>query len=370
MPPQTPRHVALLTTCLDVSGAERVLALLADGLAREGYRVSVVALQRRSGALRDLIHHPDVEVVDLGMQRPWDLGVIWRLRRWLATERVSVVYTFLFHAHIVGRLAARLAGIRHVLSSQQVANWGGPVRQRLERWTARWCERVVAVSAGVRDDLVDRLGLPAEQVTVIFNAIEVGSYVAKTDPFARTAATGLIVIGSASRLAREKNHEALLRGFKGALATTPQLRLKLAGGGPLKPHLQQVIHDEGLSDVVELLGPVNDMQSFYEQLDIYVQPSRTEGLPCAVIEAMAMQRPVIATDVPGNRDAVIDGVTGHLIAADSAEAWTRSLSDLPTASRAVALGRAGRLRAEQLFDASKMITDTVQLLNELQSRKS
>ena len=359
------RHIALLTTTLDVSGAERVLALLANGLAEAGYRVSVVALQRRSGHLARLIHRADIDVVDLGMRGPFDLRVVWRLRTWLRQAGVSVVYTFLPHAHIVGRLAGRLAGVSRVLSSQQVANWGSAWRQSLEAWTDRWCDRIVAVSDGVKDDLVHRMGVPAAHIAVIFNAIPVSAYESRRAPFTGTTA-GAAVFGSASRLAPEKDHASLIRGFAEAYRVNPRLRLRLAGTGPLAPALKQLIGDLHVGMAVEMLGQVTDIQAFYDSLDVYVQPSRTEGLPCAVIEAMAMERPVIATNVPGNRDAVVHGDTGWLIEPSSPSAWATALLDsVQDRTGAVARGRAGRQRTARLFDSAQMMAGTLQLLRDI-----
>jgi glycosyltransferase involved in cell wall biosynthesis len=360
---EPPPHVALLTTTLDVSGAERVLALVADGLARAGFRVSVVGLQRRSGALAALITDPAVHVTDVGLTGAWDAAVVTRLSRWLQAEQVSVLYTFLFHATVLGRLAGRRARVPVVLSSQQVAAWGGPLRFALERWTARWCDRIVAVSPSVRDDLVTRYRFPADRIRVIANAIDVSSFVPSRAAFDGAAG---VVIGSASRLAPEKDHETLIHGFALARAVRGDLQLQLAGSGPLEARLRALIADLKLENCAHMLGRVEAIRRFYNGLDVYVQPSRAEGLPCAVVEAMAMGRPVLATDVPGNRDVVVDGVTGRLIAAGSPVAWRDAIlaiaADPAAAQRS---GEAGRRRAAALFDAPSMIAATVALINEL-----
>lgn len=360
----SPPHIALLTTALDVSGAERVMALLADGLAARGFRVTVAGLQRRSGALGQIIRNPAVSIFDVELTGAFDWGAIGRLRRWLQAERVNVLYTFLPHAHILGRYAARRAGTPHIISSQQVANWGGFVMQSLDQWTARWCDTIVAVSDGVREDLVTRAGVPADRVRVIFNAIDVATYQPQTSPF--DLGGDRFVIGSASRLAPEKDHISLLRGMAIAVREIPELRLKLAGRGPLETHLRDEVARLGLNNYVELLGHVDDVRGFYDSLDVYVQPSRTEGLPCAVIEAMAMARPVIATDVPGNRDAVDPRATGWLIPARAPQAWVESLHQVRRdVSEARRRGLAGRRRAAELFDATPMVNETVRLLQEL-----
>jgi starch synthase (maltosyl-transferring) len=363
-------HVALLTTTLDVSGAEKVVALLADGLSREGYRVSVVGLQRRSGALRQIIHDRGVEVIDLGVSGPWDVAAIGRLRRWLVAERVSILYTFLFHAHVIGRYAAHQAGTPYVISSQQSTAWDGAVRRMLDRWTARWCDCVVAVSDSARRDLISTVGLPPDQVRVIVNAVDVTSFWPTTRPFERTQSAGHVAFGSASRLTIERDHESLLHGFAAAWRRAPHLRLRLAGAGPLRPRLENLARSEGVADVVTFLGQVDDVRAFYDELDVYVQPSRTEGLPCAVVEAMAMSRPVVATDVAGNRDAVAPGETGWLIPPGSSEAWTAGMLEAARdPSRAMNFGRSGRQRAEDLFDVRRMIRSTVELITELAARR-
>jgi glycosyltransferase involved in cell wall biosynthesis len=362
-------HIVLFTTTLDASGAERVVALLADGLSTLGYRVSVIALQRRSGALAKLIKQPNVRVQDFGASSYFDLGVASRLRRWLDAERVSVLYTFLFHAHVLGRYAGRHAGTPCVLSSQQTVAWGGRTRRMLERWTMRWCDCIVAVSKSVRDDLVEELAVPPDRVRVIANAIDVASFAPKTRPFDRSGSTEPITFGSASRLVVERDHESLVRGFALARRSMPQIRLRLAGTGPLLSRLESVARSEGVSNAVAFLGQVDDVREFHDGLDVYLQPSKAEGLPCAVVEAMAMRRPVVATDVPGNRDAVAAGTTGWLIPPGSPETWAAALIEAASDSpRAVAFGIAGRERAEALFDARLMIDSTVQLIEELRSR--
>jgi glycosyltransferase involved in cell wall biosynthesis len=359
----TPPHIALLTTTLDVSGAERVLALLADGLAEAGYRVSVIGLQRRSGALAAAIGDRRVTVDDLGLSNPFGLLGLPGFHRWLAREHVTVVYSFLFHAHLVGRLAARVAGVPLVLTSQQVAGWGGPFRRFLERRTARWSDEFIAVSASVRDDLISRLRVPAERVHVIPNAIRVADFTPADPPFAHAGDD--VVIGSACRLAPEKDHASLIRGFALLKKAHPRVRLKLAGSGALRPAIESLVHELGLEHDVELPGRLDDVRAFYQQLDVYVQPSRTEGLPCAVIEAMSMSRPVVATDVAGNRDAVVDGVTGVLVDPESPAAWCHALSALIRApERAREMGEAGRRRAVEAFDAQTMVERTRALIDD------
>jgi glycosyltransferase involved in cell wall biosynthesis len=364
------RHVAFVTTTLDVSGAERVIAHLADGMARTGARVSILALQGRSGALRKLVRESSVTVADVGMTGPLDLRAIGRLQRWLRTAHVDVVCTFLFHGHIVGRLAARWAGVPILISSQQVAQWGGPVRRLLERWTGRWCDAMIAVSQGVRDDLVTHYGVPSSRIHVIYNAIDVEAFRPSRAPF---GTHGTVVFGSASRFAPEKDHASLIRGFAAARAARPelQLELRLAGSGPLESRLRRLATAFGPSSGISFVGQIRDVRRFYDALDVYVQSSWTEGLPCAVIEAMAMARPVIATDVPGNREAVEAGVTGRLIPPGSPDAWRDAILEaVDDPPRAKAFGRAGQVLAADRFDAARMVADTIRLVDELCARRS
>lgn len=362
-----PIHVALFTTTFDVSGAERVLAHLALGLAARNYRVSILGLQRRSGALETLLHGTNVVFRSFDVRTQWDPRPLWKLRRFLRDEHVDVLYTFLFHPLVIGRIVGRWAGVPLVLSSQQTMEWERPHEVWLNRVTARWCDCVVAVSHNVQTYLEQKVHIPLEKLTTIYNCVDVAAFT--PDQPVLPDRPHVATIGFAARLVPEKDFETLLQAFARLAAERPGVRLRLAGDGPLRDKLQGSIASMGLSDRVELLGQVENMVAFHRSLDVYVQSSHIEGLPCAVLEAMSTARPVVATGVGGNADAVAEGVTGFLVPPRSPELMAErfaSLIDDPPLARA--MGDRGRERVLELFSAEGMVRNTEELIDRLRHR--
>lgn len=355
--------VVLLVTTFDIGGAERVYIELAKGLVRRGYRVVAAALQWRSGAVARELADTGVETVGLAMRGKMDAFVLLRLVRLLRRERANVLYTFLIHAHVIGRLAGLLARTPVILSSQQIMSWEARLSERLNRATARWCTAVVGVSGNVSRYLVDRVGIPAEKVVTIYNCVDVSAFEGRRTR--ETCAAGP-VIGSIARLNPEKDHTSLLHACAILRGRYLSLRLVLAGGGPERERLEQLAGSLGLDGAVEFLGHVDDVRPIHERLDVYVQSSHVEGLPVAVLEALAAGLPVVAARVGGNEEAVIDGVGGLLVPPRSPEAMAAAIARfLEDPALARQMGCAGRRHVESLFSAGAMVEATDQLMRRL-----
>jgi glycosyltransferase involved in cell wall biosynthesis len=358
----------LLITTFDIGGAERVYVDLANGLARRGYRVIAAALQTRSGDVARALAGSGVATVGLGMRGKFDAGVVPRLVRLLRRERVDVLYTFLIHAHLVGRIAGRLARTPVVLSSQQIMAWEGATIERLNRATARWCTAVVGVSQNVSRYLIDRVGIPSQKVVTFYNCVDVSAFCA---PRRAKAAGEPPILGSIARLNPEKDHTSLLRAFAMLRARHPGARLLLAGGGPERQRLERLAASLEIADAVDFLGHVDDVRSVHARLDVYVQSSHVEGMPVAVLEALAAGIPVVAARVGGNEEAVVDGVGGLLVPPGNPEALAAAVGRLveqPALARE--MGLAGRRHVQQLFGADAMADATDALMRRLLAQRA
>jgi glycosyltransferase involved in cell wall biosynthesis len=354
-------RVVFLTTVFDVGGAERVLVHTVKGLAERGWGVTVAGFERRSGQVADELRRLGVEVVDLGISRHLAFLAIPRLVALLRRERATVIYTFLIHAHLVGRVAARLAGTPVVLSSQQTLSWEGRFVEALNRWTARWCTRIVAVSRSVAAYMVDDVGVPASRVEMIPNCVDADHF---RMPFPDFHAP--IVIGSIARLSPEKDLPTLLRAFARIRAQAPAVRLILAGHGPERPTLERLVEELQLTDAVEFLGHVTDVRTVHARVHVVVLSSLVEGLPVAVLEAMAAGRPVVATAVGGNVEAVLDGRTGFLVAPRNPEALADAvLAIIGDPARALAMAECGQRHVDEHFTARAVAEKTHRMLLDL-----
>lgn len=355
--------VLLLINTFDIGGAERVYIEVARGLAERGFRVLAACLQSRSGAVAGELRGSGVQIVDLHMRGKHDALVLARLVRVLCRERVSVLYTFLIHSHILGRTAARLAHTPVVLSSQQIMGWEGALTEWLNRLTARWCSAVVGVSDNVTRYLVERVGIPRQKVVTIYNCVNVSRFGPRP---ARDPSPGAPVIGSIARLNPEKDHETLLRAFAILMRRYPSATLVLAGEGPERERLHAVARALGIEARVEFLGHVTDVRTVHARIDVYVQASHVEGLPVAVLEALAAGLPVVAARVGGNEEAVEDGVGGLLVPPRDPEAIAAAVTELlEDPARARRLGEHGQRHIERVFGVDATVDATVRLIDRL-----
>jgi len=368
--------ILYLISELDVGGAEKSLHHLATRLDPRFGRPTVACLWGR-GKVADWLHDAGIEVISLGARRACLPLAALRLRRLLMSGRFRLLHTFLFHANIAGRIAAIGTGVP-VVSSLRVTETDRPLRATIDRLT---CRRIVAetcVSHAVRRWAIDR-GLPAGKLVVIPNGVDVRAY--EAPPGRLRSELGLppnakiaLFVG---RLHRQKGPDVLLDAAAKLAPANPDLHFVLAGDGPMRGELQQMAQRSGLAPRVHLLGPREDVPSLLADAALLVVPSRWEGMPNVVLEAMAAGRPVVAVNVGGSAELVIDaGMPGQPSSASSsrptgmlvppenpqalAEAILRILSDEAFADQ---LGAAARERAASQFSIQRMVRLNEQLYN-------
>jgi glycosyltransferase involved in cell wall biosynthesis len=311
---------------------------------------------------------PFVEIAtdQLGI-RP--LTAVLRLVR---AGKIDLVHSHGKGAGLYGRLAARRAGVPAIHTFHGIHYAGYPagldrLYLALERRLARMTEAVVYVSQSeARDAAV--LGLaPRGRTHVIVNGIDVRriALAATPRPAARKA-LGLepdaLVVGTVARFDPVKALDVLLRGFAVLAAIQPTARLVLIGDGPEARRLRALAGSLGIDAQVRFAGVVADASRLLPALDLYASASRREGLPLALLEAMACGLPVAATRVSGHVDVVEDGVTGVLVPPDDPAALGRAMDALVVnPARREVMGQAGRRRAEECFAASRMAAETANL---------
>lgn len=331
--PAVPR-VALFLPNLGGGGAERVMLNLARGLLDAGYGVDV-ALAAAEGSYVERVP-AGAEVHDLAAGRT--LTSLPALARYLRRRRPDALVSALSHANVVAVWAARLAGYDgRVL----VAEHGHPglvpqrpgerLRRALVRDAYRRASRVVAVSRGVKDAWVERLGLPESAIEVIYNPVvtpETRSAMAQTPahPFFERPP---VVVG-VGRLSPEKNFANLVRAMA-RVRETVDARLVVLGEGPERGALERLVEELGLAGKVSFPGFQENPHAYLAKADLFALSSDWEGLPTALIEALAAGTPVVSTDCPvGPREILADGEHGELVpVGDSralAEAMLRALS--------------------------------------------
>jgi glycosyltransferase involved in cell wall biosynthesis len=299
--------------------------------------------------------------------------------RLIRQEKMNIVHSHGKGAGLYGRLAARRAGIAaiHTFHGIHYADYpvgGGRAYVMLERGLARITRAIVHVSESQALEAAT-LGLaPPGRSHVIVNGIDAERIAAAV--MTRTAARqtlqlepDALVLGTVARFDPVKGLDTLLRAFAVVAADRPAARLLIVGDGPEGPRLRALAAALGIEARVRLPGFLADAARFLPALDLYVSASRKEGLPLALLEAMACGLAVAATRAPGHVDVVEQGVTGLLVAPEDHGGLGRAMGDLVAdpACR-LAMGQAGRRHVKLRFSASRMAAETADLYRSVAGR--
>jgi glycosyltransferase involved in cell wall biosynthesis len=206
-----------------------------------------------------------------------------------------------------------------------------PLYYRIDELCLPRYESVICVSEDLRDRCLAQ-GVSADRCRLVENAIDANEFIRRTDlnEAQRRASVpkGRLVIGAVGRLSAEKGFDLLIRAVQQLVLAGHDVEVWIIGEGDAGPHLRALAAELGLSDRVRLLGYMSDTRPLYEAMDVFALSSLREGLPNVVLEAMAMEVPVVATRVAGVPRLIRDGETGVLVDPGSVEALTSGLRRL------------------------------------------
>jgi glycosyltransferase involved in cell wall biosynthesis len=304
-----PLRIALCITELEVGGAERCLVELATRIDRAKFSPVVYALSPQPGlgvrSLLPQLEKAGIETHFLGASGVRHLpGAIRNLAKHLKRQRPVVLQSFLFHANFVSRFAARLAGVPHVFSGVRVAERGLAWHLWLDRASRGLVERYVCVSAAVADFSRTRLGLSEHQVVVIPNGID-GERLASAEAVDLTTLglpSGRRAVTYVGRLEAQKGVADLIANSPAWLGRLPDHDLLVVGTGPLEKELRTLSERLAVAPRIQFTGWRPDVPEILKASDLVVLPSKWEGMPNVVLEAMAAGRPVVSSDVEGVRE--------------------------------------------------------------------
>jgi glycosyltransferase involved in cell wall biosynthesis len=363
-------HVALLIPTIDrIGGAERQVILLATGLRKRGWRVSVVALAGTGGDAAAELAAAGAEFLSLTMRRGLADPRGWmRLNRWLHRERPEIVHAHLPHAAWMARWSRVTAPVRVLIDTIHSTATGTIGRRLGYRWS-RWLpDCVTAVGEGVRNAYVAADMATPDQCVILPNGVDTGAWRPDAEVRAQRrlelGVTNQFIWVAAGRLEAVKDYPTMLRAF----AQTPgDSRLVVAGSGPMQAELQELTAALQVKDRVRFLGFDPDVRGWMQAADGFLLSSRWEGLPMGLIEAAACGVPAVVTDVPGTNEVVVDGQTGWLAPAGDAAAFAGKMLVLMESSprQREAMGRQARQRTIELFSLDAVLARWEELYREL-----
>ena len=351
-------HVALVLPGIEhLAGAERQAILLAKGLARRGWRVSVIGLTGEGGdAARDL-EAARVSFVSLRMRK----GVFdprgWvRFHRWIKEHAPDVLHAHLPHGSWMARGVRILTPVRAVVDTIHTSSVGPPWRRVAYRASGWLSDRVTAVSREVAEAYVSAGAVRAEQMTVVPNGVDVDEWAPdedeRQDVREELGLTGEFLWCAAGRLEPVKNYPALLQAF----ASLPDwAELVIVGAGSQESRLRALASDPAFGNRVRFLGFQANVRRWMRAADGFVLSSLWEGLPVSLLEASACGLPSVATAVSGARDVVVEGETGYLAEPGSIESLARAMHRVmqisPVSRRSMGLDARQRVTEEFSLEA-------------------
>jgi len=359
---------------LKIGGAQTHLLQLLSRLDRQRFRPMVCALKAH-GDLVATVEQMGVPVFDGGLGRSLmgagGLRVLGRLAWLLRRERVDVAHAYLFHPNALTPIAARLARVPAIVVSKRSLD---RYPARLPRWACQ-LGNALAHRIMVNADAIGRFAAAEERCSrdkmiLIPNGVREEALGPAADASQVRSALGIPagapVIGAVSRLAWKKGIRYLIQATPRLIESAPEARVVIAGDGPLRSELEAEAAALGVGHRVLFLGSRDDTIDLLGAFDVFVLPSVVEGMSNALIEAMAARRAVVATDVGGNAEVVIDGETGFLVKSGDPGALAAAILKLLDAPELAAdMGAAGRRRVIEHYRVDVMIRRIQDLYSDL-----
>jgi glycosyltransferase involved in cell wall biosynthesis len=356
-----PTKVMLLAVGLGVGGTETHILGLAAGIDRTKFEVTVCSL-KSGGCLVEELRRRGIRVVCLNGAGKFDPRVLFRLWNVIREERPDVLQSFLFWANVSARLLGRLSkAMRVVCSYHDEIVSDGSFARMIDRLTFRWSHAVVCCSEAVRRSVSACIGTQAAQQTIIPFGVDVAQFTV-ADHATRNELglrDGGPIVGTVCRLVEPKKGLGVLLQAMAALnrsSGNSACQLLIVGEGPARQPLESLSQRLGLSSSVRFAGTRRDIPRILPVLDVFVLPSLYEGFGIAILEAMAVGKPVVATTVGGIPEFVVPGETGLLVEPGNVQALAEAIGCLlRDPERAGQMGIRGRARVLAGFQMSTVV---------------
>lgn len=358
-----------------IGGTQRMLAEFLRHASHDRFEYSLCVLLE-SGFLTEQIADLPVECCCLDMRGYWDMSVLWKLYAFAKNRRFDLLRSYGLKAHIIGRIVGRWLGIpvniTSVRSTDAERKWYHVLPDRL---TAPLTDLYLSNSEAGRVSTHQRERIPLAKIDVIPNGIDLAKYSRTSETIAAAAelrrtfgiSPAAPVIGVIANFCRMKGHATVVEALPIIRKTSPDMRGLFVGEAfvnepSYQAELEKIIREKQLERAIVFTGFRQDIPAVLAAIDVFVLPSRWEGLSAAILEAMAMRKPVIATAVGGTPELIENHVTGLLILPDNPAALADAvLFMLNHPDIAQNMGQAGYCRVRDHFSLTAMVEKTEKL---------
>jgi len=363
-----------------LGGGQMTVLGLAKNLNREKFEVSICSAE--GGVLVDEARKHKIPHFAVALSKKFNCQSFKEISVILKENRIDILHTHGGVAGFYGRWTAKKSGtpvIIHTHHGIHYLHYRNPLLRRvyvsLERYFSRFTDSVVVVSEANKEMAHKHRLAPSSKIILIRNGIDIDKFTQRESPGKKMNDFGFElshpVIGTVARLDHPKGVVYLLKAAKLIHRSYPQAKILIVGGGPLRGQLERKARSLGIEKQVLFLGERTDVPELLSLFDVFVLPSLWEGLPYALVEAAALGRPIVATDIDGVRELIRDGETGLLVSPmqpeELAEAVSRLLGNKEQASR---LGLKAKELIPPQYALSRMVKETQDLYLRVKQAKS
>ncbi len=359
---------------MEFGGGERVFLQLASAL-RDHFKVFVAASP--GGRFEEGLSGLGIRLIPVDMRKRPSFKPISELVRIIKEKKITLVHSQGGRADFFARVAGKMARVPYIVSTvampvegYDVGRWRKAVYIFLDRLTERYVDRFIVVSEVLKETLIKGHKIPPHKVLRIYNGIEIGRYrhdATYTDLRKEWGVPSHVpLIGAIGRLVWQKGLTHLLQAMPLVFQEYPDTRLILVGDGPLQEDLRDQVRDLGIEASVFFVGFRIDIPAVLAALDLLVVPSVLEGFPMTTLEAMAMAKPIVATDINGIREEIHNGKTGILMPPADPQALAEGIKQmLKDRTQAKNLGTEARKHVEEMFDIKQQVALHEEVYEEL-----
>jgi glycosyltransferase involved in cell wall biosynthesis len=363
-----------LTTGLAYGGAETQVVRLATRLKLRGWEVSVVSLMPPKAYVEDL-EAAGIPVFSLGIRRKLpDPRPVLRLARIIRKWQPDVVHSHMVHANLLARIVRPLAPFPILVCTAHSIDEGGRLREVLYRLTDLFCDLTTQVSQAGLERYVHVGAVPRHKIRYIPNGVDTERFKPNLEDRLKVrkelGVDGFVWL-AVGRFDPQKDYPNMLQAFARVVHKHSNAILLIVGDGPLRETMENMARELGAEKYVKFLGIRRDIPQLMNAADAYVMSSSWEGMPNVLLEASATGLPIVATDVGGNREVVLDGITGFLVPPRNPEALAEAvlrMMDLPEEKRRE-MGKAARKHVEDNFSLDRIVDMWEALYKELLEQK-
>jgi len=353
---------------LECGGLEKV-AIDLSGKLNDGIFNSCICCIDAFGELSDEARKREVEVILVKRKPGKDIMLPFKLAHLVKEKRIDLVHTHNMGPLFYGTLASKLAGVPVIMNTRH-----GREKKRGNSYIWNMNDAVVAISEDAKKEMLKCNRIDIKKTKVIHNGIDTDKYACLEDGCevrnALNINTSTFVVGTVARLSPEKDQFTLIDAFLKVINIMDDAKLVFVGDGALREELINYAKKLDVYDKIIFLGFRDNVFKILPTFDVFALSSLTEGISLTLLEAMAMKRPVVVTNVGGNPEVVVDGVTGFLVPPKEPKEMAGAIAEIlrnPELSQK--MGEAGRKRVEEKFSLELMVKEYKDLYKECLARK-